>query len=168
MTSRHVAAKTAALAFIAPLLLAAVSCSSDRLTLTGPSSAIVVTASESGLAASSSRSGTLDVTKECSQFAQGFCTVTASNVKHIEVGTQIIYLDPANVQTSGVGSDVVLELPGPGNNRAFGHCELSATTQRCTFSGGEGKFSHFTADVIVSGSTSNPVLFFWQGVYSFS
>jgi hypothetical protein len=108
------------------------------------------------------------VTKECSHFAEGFCTVTASNVKQIDVGTRIIYLNPAGVSQSGVGSDVILDPPGPGNNQAYGHCELSPTVQRCTFSGGTGQFNHFTADVTVSGSPLGPRFFVWNGDYSFT
>ena len=87
--------------------------------------------------------------KECSQFDQGFCTITSSNVKAIEVGTRVVYRNPAAVGTPG-GSPVILDVPGPGNNAVFGNCELSATTQLCTFSGGTGKFTHFQARVDVS------------------
>ena len=46
---------------------------------------------------------------------------------------------------SSLDSDVVLDLPGPGNNTAFGHCHLNLATGigLCTFSGGTGKFTQF-------------------------
>src|SRR5439155_7679609 len=93
----------------------------------------------------SPRSGDLHVTKECSGYTGGagsFCTITSSNVKAIEVGSRIVYLQPANLFTSS-GSDVVLDPPGPGNNKAFGHCSLFLGV--CTFSGGTGKFTWFDA-----------------------
>src|SRR3989454_12410536 len=46
------------------------------------------------LSESSPRSGALHVTKECSQYtrlAGGFCTITSSNLKDIEVGTRVVY-----------------------------------------------------------------------------
>jgi hypothetical protein len=63
---------------------------------------------------------------------------------------------------------VVLDPPGPGNNTAFGHCELEFATGvgRCTFSGGTGKFTWFQASVAVSylGGPN----WAWDGTYSFS
>ena len=50
-----------------------------------------------------------------------FCTITSSNVKAIEVGSKIVYAK-APVRDP-LDSDVVLDLPGPGNNKAFGHCD---------------------------------------------
>ena len=70
----------------------------------------------------SPRSGDLHVTKECSGYTGGagsFCKITSSNVKAIEVDSRILYLQPGQLFTP-VGSDVVLDLPGPGNNTAFG------------------------------------------------
>jgi hypothetical protein len=170
MASRNVYFGKALLAVIAPFaLLSAVSCAGEHASLPGPSAVPAASAPASSLAASSPREAILDVTKECSQFAsEGFCTITASNLKQIEVGTKIIYLNPAGVPQSGVGSDVILDPPGPGNNQAFGHCELSATAQRCTFSGGNGMFNHFTADVIVSVSAAGRPFFDWHGAYSFT
>ena len=166
MDRRNVSPGKALLAVIAPLaLLSALSCADERNTLTGPSAGAIP--SEANVTASSTRAGILDVIKECSQFSEGFCTITASTVKQIEVGTKVIYLNPSGVNQSGVGSGVILDPPGPGNNQAVGHCELSATTQRCTFSGGTGKLKHFTADVMVSSSPLGDVYFVWHGEYSF-
>ena len=116
---------------------------------------------------SSARSGLLHVTKQCSGFTGlegSFCTITSSDVKAIEVGSRVIYLQPEGTATD---SDVVLDLPGPGNNRAFGHCIVAATgVGVCTFSGGTGKFRHFQAEVAVS--YLGGVDFAWNGTYSFS
>jgi hypothetical protein len=141
-------------------VLATVGCGDRRGVPTGPSAtAAVVDASLSA----SPRSGALQVKKECSEFASSaFCTITSSNVKAIEVGSRVIYLQPAQVGTPS-GSDVVLDPPGPGNNKAFGHCSLALGV--CTFSGGTGKFTEFKASVNVSylGGYN----FSWAGTYSF-
>jgi len=143
--------------------LAAGGCADGRGVPTSPSASAAV----SGLAATSPRSGDLHVTKECSQFdgTDGtFCTITSSNLAAIEVGSKVIY---ATVNGFGdLDSDVVLDLPGPGNNGAFGHCTLTASVNRCTFSGGTGKFTHFHATVAVS-YLGGPD-YGWDGTYSFS
>src|SRR4051812_37710211 len=75
----------------------------------------------------SPRSGDLHVTKECSGFTGGagsYCAITSSSLAAIEVGSHIVYLQPASVGTPA-GSDVILDLPGPGNNAAFGHCSTA-------------------------------------------
>ena len=87
--------------------------------------------------ASSPRSGTLHVTKECSAFAGqagGFCTITSSNVKAIPVGSKVIYKDAAG--TSVLDTDVVL-YTGPGDS-ASGHVVLDLSTGygTVTFDGG--------------------------------
>jgi hypothetical protein len=115
----------------------------------------------------SPRSGDLHVTKECSGYTGGagsFCTITSSNVKAIEVDSRILYLQPDQLFTP-VGSDVVLDLPGPGNNTALGNCSLAVGV--CTFSGGTGKFTSFSANVLVSPPTEeDPENWLWDGTYS--
>jgi len=146
-------------------VLAAVGCADGRGVPTSPSA----TAAVSGLAATASRSGDLHVTKECSAYtgaAGAFCTITSSNIKAIEVGSRIVYAQAAGA--TSLDSDVVLDLPGPGNNRAFGHCALDFATGRglCTFSGGTGEFTWFHASANVSyGGGPN---WAWDGTYSFS
>lgn len=161
--------------------LAAVGCADGRGVPTSPSA----TAAVSGLAATapgnadatrpavapslsaSPRSGDLQVTKECSGYTGGagsFCTITSSNVKAIEVDSRILYLQPDQLFTP-LGSDVVLDPPGPGNNTAFGNCSLALGV--CTFSGGTGKFTSFHARVDVSPN-SDYSLWYWDGTYSFS
>jgi len=147
--------------------LAAVGCADGRGVPTSPSA----TAAVSGLAATSlsasPRSGDLHVTKECSGYTGGagsFCRITISNVKAIEVDSRILYLQPDQLFTP-LGSDVVLDPPGPGNNTAFGHCSLALGV--CTFSGGTGKFTSFHASVDVSHSDDYS-LWYWEGTYTFS
>ena len=119
-------------------------------------------------ATSTARSGALHATKECSQYngqAGSFCTITSSNLKAIDVGSKVIYAQPAGA--AGLDSDVVL-YTGPGNS-ASGHVTLSFATLSgvVTFSGGTGKFSGFEASAI---DTYNPTtnLWYWDGTYSFN
>jgi hypothetical protein len=119
----------------------------------------------------SERSGELRVTKECSSpaftgQAGSFCTITSSNVKEIEVGSRVFYAEAAG--ETALDSDVVLDLPGNGNNRAFGHCELVFATGAglCTFTGGTGKFTHLRATAGVS--YLGGVDWAWNGSYRMS
>src|SRR6476661_1235683 len=120
-------------------------------------------------AAASPRRGALHVTKECSTYtghAGDICTITSSNVEQIEPGSRVIYASDA--VGASLDTDVRLDLPGPGNNAAFGHCTLSLATGigECNFSGGTGKFSWFHASVAVS-PLGGPN-FAWDGSYGFS
>ena len=119
-----------------------------------------------------SRSGIFHGEKECSTYtgqAGDICTITASTLKQIEPGSRVIYA----IGASGEGildTDVLLDLPGPGNNVAFGHCRVDLNnidgTTGCVFSGGTGKFQWFHASVVLS-PVAGAVLA-WDGAYSFS
>ncbi len=123
-------------------------------------------------AASSSRSGTFHVEKECSTYsgqAGDICTITSSTLKEIEPGSRVIYAKA--VSSAGIlDTDVRLDLPGPGNNAAFGHCTVDLNnidgTTGCEFSGGTGKFTWFHASVVLT-PVGGAVLA-WDGTYSFS
>lgn len=125
-----------------------------------------------GLSASSSRSGTFHVEKECSTYtgqAGDICTITSSSLKEIEPGSRVIYADA--VSSGGIlDTDVRLDVPGPGNNAAFGHCTVDLNnidgTTGCVFSGGTGKFQWFHASVVLT-PVGGAVLA-WDGTYSFS
>ena len=146
--------------------LAAVGCADGRGGPTSPSAAAAGSAAVAPSLSASPRSGDLRVTKECSGYTGGagsFCAITSSNVKAIELDSKIIYLQPDQVETP-LGSDVVLDPPGPGNNKAFGHCSLALGV--CTFSGGTGKFRGFNATVQVS--YLGGLDWGWEGTYSFS
>jgi hypothetical protein len=114
------------------------------------------------------RSGALNVQKECSGYtgqAGEICTITSSNVPEIEVGSTITYASAA--VGAALDTDITLDLPGPGNNRAFGHCTLSLATGigECRLSGGTGKFKKLRATVAVSPlGWPN---FAWDGTYSY-
>lgn len=152
--------------------LAAAGCADGRGVPTSPSATVAVSGADgtvAPLSSASPRSGDLHVTKVCpsSTFtgAPGsYCTITSSNVHAIEVDSRIVYLQPDQLGAP-VGSDVVLDLPGPGNNKGFGNCSLASGV--CTFSGGTGKFTWFHASVDVSANDDFS-LWFWNGTYSFS
>jgi hypothetical protein len=119
-------------------------------------------------AASFPRRGDLHLTKECQYYsglAGSFCTITASNLKEIEVGSKVIYASAAGATL--VDSDVVIDPPGPGNNTVFGHVHLDRVTKTgvLTLSGGTGKFTLFQARLDIS-FVVRPV---WHldGTYSF-
>ena len=148
--------------------LVAVGCADGSVNPVSPSGSPVI----SNLAASASfaRSGNLHVTKECSAYtgaAGDVCTITSSNAKEIAVGSKVVYAQAANFSTLSLDSDVVLDLPGPGNNTVSGHCRLNLVTGVgvCTFSGGTGKFTHFrgSANVSYLGGPD----YAWDGTYSF-
>lgn len=118
--------------------------------------------------ASSPRSGTLHLTKECSEYAGqagGFCTITSSNLKAIPVGSKVIYKDAAG--TALLDTDIVL-YTGPGNS-AFGHVVLDPSTGygTVTLDGGTGQFTHFHASQVDVTPLGWPN-WAWDGSYSFS
>jgi hypothetical protein len=117
------------------------------------------------LASATPRSGTLKVNKECSHYdglPGSYCTFYSSNVPWAPVGTNIFYLQPESNS-----SDAILDPPGPGNNKAFGHCNLpDGLNGTCEFTGGTGKFTHFHVTITVS--YLGGLNFHWEGPYSFS
>ena len=148
--------------------LSAVGCGDGRGVPTSPSASAGVLAPE---LSASPRSGDLQVTKECGDYRGGagdFCTITSSNVKAIEVGSRVIYAKAAGAT---LDTDVVLDTPGPGHNKAFGHCALDLATGLglCTFSGGTGKFIGFSATAHVTPPRrEDPENWHWDGTYSFN
>jgi hypothetical protein len=117
----------------------------------------------------SPRSGSLYVTKECTQYsgaAGAFCTITSSNVPWIRAGMRVVYADAFN---NGLDTDVVLSA-GNGS-AAYGHVILdsSGSFGTVTFDGGTGAFRtfHGSADVayILGGPTGAD--YSWIGTYSF-
>jgi len=120
--------------------------------------------------AASPRSGDVHITKECSAYAGqagGYCTITSSNIKAIPVGSRVIYLEALAAPYTVLDTDIVLDPPGPGNNKAFGHVLLDLSTGKgvVTFSGGTGKFTWFQAraDVSYLGGAD----WAWEGTYWF-
>ena len=119
--------------------------------------------------ADSPRAGTFHAVKTCDPYsglAGGFCTLTVSTLKQIPVGTKVVYTDAATA--TALISDVTLVPPSPGNNVAFGHVDLNRVTRtgNVSFSGGTGKFQHFTASVVIT--YLSPRNWALDGTYSFS
>jgi hypothetical protein len=83
------------------------------------------------LASASPRSGTLTVYKECSEytgFSGSFCTIKSSSLDEIKAGSKVTYLQPKSL-----ASDVILDPPGPGDDKAYGRCSLNkAATERAS------------------------------------
>lgn len=117
------------------------------------------------------RSGDLIVSKECSGFVNDppYCAITSSSLDAIPVGSKIVYLNPAGLGTAAGGA-VVLDPPGPGNNKAFGTCFLGGNPMHCEFFGGTGKFTwfHASVEVTVTDAGQPTELWHWSGTYSFS
>ena len=116
------------------------------------------------------RSGVLHVTKQCLEYTGlpgGFCTITASDLEQIEVGSKVVYASAATA--TSVDSDVILDPPGAGDNKAFGHVVLDrvAGVGTVNLSGGTGKFTHFNADIVVTRINPALRLWSWVGTYSF-
>ena len=139
--------------------------------------ALVLAVAAAGIAATAGsatpRSGSLHVTKECSQYdgtAGSFCTITSSNISTIKPGSRVVY-------TSALGSgglDSDLTIYGPGHNRAYGHVRLDLSdfpllVGEVTLSGGTGEFTHFHADpiVVVCDWAVDYPNCSWNGPYSF-
>ena len=113
-----------------------------------------------------SRSGDLNMTKECSEYkglAGDFCTITSSNLEEIGVGSKVVYADAAGDGT--LDTDVVLDA-GSGNSAA-GHVvlDLAADKGVASFSGGTGKSTGFQAHADVSADSDG--LWHWEGTYGF-
>jgi hypothetical protein len=135
--------------------------------------ALAITAASALGGSAPPRSGDLVVAKECSGFVPTnnppYCTITSSNLGAIPGGSRIFYLDPNGLGTP-TGGAVVLDPPGPGNNKAFGSCFLGGDPMRCEFSGGTGKFIWFHASVVVTVTDPGTPdeLWHWAGTYSFT
>jgi hypothetical protein len=132
--------------------------------------AVVVFAVAVAPVASATRgSGTLKVYKECSEYTGlrgSFCTIKSSNIKEIKAGSKVVYLQPKSL-----ASDVVLDPPGSGNDKAYGRCSLNkAGNGTCVFTRGTGVFEGFHANlrVIHLGGPSASPFYYWAGPYSFS
>ena len=112
----------------------------------------------------SDRTGSLHVTKECSQYSgnpDDFCSITSSNLAAIKVGSKVFY-DQADGTPKGLlDSNVVLDA-GAGN-RAIGRCTVDDTSNLglCTFSDGTGQFAGFQARVLVDCTS----VCRWNGTY---
>jgi len=164
----------AAQAMVALTVLSACDGSGSLVPTAPPARSTVSSGEAPSFTKSSPRSGVLHATKTCPDYrgnAGDFCTITSSNLEEVEVGSKIYYAKP--LVDGKLDSDLVLVPPGNGNSVAFGHVALDVTTTPphglVTFSGGTGKFRHFSATIVVSPlDRLNPdfVNWKWDGPYS--
>jgi hypothetical protein len=117
----------------------------------------------------SARNGKVHLTKDCSVYtgaAGDHCTITASDLEQITIGSKFFYDQAAGNPTGLLDSNVVLD--GGSGNRAVGRCTLDLGTGLglCTFSEGTGRFIGFHArlDVTCGAGSSCRV----DGTYGFS
>jgi hypothetical protein len=165
---KHLIAKTIVL-----LAVVLTACDSQQSSSTGPTISdggrtSVNDESGSPSAASFPRSGAVHLIKDCTLYtglAGSFCTITASNIPEIEVGSIVVYASAAT--PTSVDSDMILDPPKPGNNAASGHVIVDRVAGRSdiTFSGGTGKFTHFSASIV--GTRLPGRIWALDGTYSF-
>lgn len=158
-----------------PLLaLVVVGCTGrDATEVVSPTQAPTLSqAAAPSISRSSARGGALHITKNCLEYNRligGFCTITWSNIKQIPAGTRVVY-SQAYTGNGVLESDVTLDTAGPSRSAAFGHCHLPFPRGPglCTFSGGTGRFKHFTASAVVTAvGESVDRNWAWDGTYSF-
>lgn len=113
------------------------------------------------------RSGTLHMTKECSEFtgeAGSFCTITSSNLDAIPVGSKVVYTEAVTAE-GGLDTDIVVNTPH--GDTAHGHVVLDGATQSgtITLAGGTGQLATFAAELEVTSLTESS--YSWDGSYSY-
>ena len=113
------------------------------------------------------RSGTLHVTKECSQYTGepgSFCTIASSNFDAIPIGSKVVYA-AALTAAGGLDSDIVVNTPT--GDAAYGHVVLDGATQSGTvkLAGGTGQLAQLAADLVVAPLTEPT--YRWDGPYSY-
>ena len=111
----------------------------------------------------------LHATKDCSGFTGlvgAYCTIRSSNVKALEVGSKIFYVQAAG--KTALDSDTFIYVKR--GTVATGHCFLRHATGvgLCTVSDGTGTLAGFRFRVRVKADASVPGLWRWDGTYSFN
>jgi hypothetical protein len=108
----------------------------------------------------------LNLSKECSEFTAhsgDHCTITASNLDAIPVGSTVYYYGPVIGPT--ILSTAIVLVAGEGTT-AIGYCnvELAKSEGACTFWAGSGKLAGFQA--LVNLTIDGTGLFHWDGSYT--
>jgi hypothetical protein len=116
---------------------------------------------------SAPRSGTLHVTKECSEYtgeAGSFCTIASSDLDAIPVGSRVVYAKAATAD-GGLDTDILVNTPS--GDTAHGHVVLDGATQtgKVTLAGGTGELAKLAADLLVA-PLAEPN-YSWEGPYSY-
>ncbi len=113
----------------------------------------------------------LHIRKDCSQYtgqAGSSCTVTASNVAAIPVGSKVFYDQASNNPVGLLDSNIVLDA-GNGN-RAVGRCTLDLANglALCLFFDGTGTLAGFNARIDGAPGVAPDTSYHWNGKYSFA
>jgi hypothetical protein len=116
---------------------------------------------------SAPRSGTLHVTKECSEYTGetgSFCAIASSNFDAIPIGSKVVY-DEAATATDGLDTEIVVNTPN--GDTAYGHVVLDGAPQTgtVTLGGGTGERAKLKADLVVAPLTEPN--YGWDGPYSY-
>ncbi len=114
----------------------------------------------------SPRSGTMLITKDCTEYtgeAGSVCTITASNVDAIPIGSVIVYADAATA--AGMDTDIAINTPN--GDVAYGHVVLDGATETgtVTLAGGTGQLANLAADLVVTPLDAPN--YSWDGPYSY-
>ena len=115
----------------------------------------------------SGQSGTLHVTKECSQYtgeAGSFCTIASSNCPAIPTGSKVVYKEGVTA-TGGLDTDIVINTPN--GDTAYGHVVLDGATEtgKVTLAGGTGRLAKLAGDLAVA--PLDKPNYSWDGSYSY-
>jgi hypothetical protein len=112
------------------------------------------------------RTGTLHVTKECSEFTGepgAFCTIDSSNFEAIPPGSKVVY---AGAVTAEGGLDCDIDVETPSGDIAHGHVVLDGATQTgVTLAGGTGALA--TIDAKLAVAPLGEPNYSWDGAYSY-
>jgi hypothetical protein len=119
------------------------------------------------MSTSAPRSGTLHVTKECSEYtgeAGSFCTIDSSTFDAIPIGSKVVYAKAATAD-GGLDSDIVVNTPN--GDTAHGHVLIDGATQtgKVTLAGGTGELAKLAAELLVA-PLAEPS-YSWEGPYSY-
>jgi len=159
------------------LVAALVAATSIAVAVASPATNSKHAANAPSVSASSPQSGELHFTKSCPQNvpaiigAVSYCTITASNLDAIPVGTTVLYATASNVPVSGwLNSNVVLAAGY--RDTASGHVDLNLSTHQgvVTFWGGTGDLKWFRAGpiAVACGPVNGVPTCSWDGPYTFA
>ena len=157
-----------------PMLALALASGCGGKEASGPTDGITAPGSAASSRGDDGARGAIHLTKECSQYdgtAGSFCTITASNLRAIPIGTREFALKDADLGAGTLNSDGLLYVKD--GEIALNHCDIfdifatKGVIGSCVFSGGRGHFSGFHARVVVSVNKDDPNKADFDGTYSF-
>jgi len=110
----------------------------------------------------------LNIAKDCSEYTgdtPSYCTITASNVAAIPVGTKIFYYGPVTANPLFTSSSVIISV---GNeSTAVGYCVVydsrTPPLGTCAFHAGSGTLAGFQA--VLTATVDAKQIWHWEGGY---